>query len=151
MRTFSCIAAAVSLALALGGCDDKGKPSKPPAGQATLVLGKTRIQVAEDRGASIALPSDMPGYAAVYPGAEVRAVVTLHDEAMAAMITYVTTAKPADIIAFHKKNAAAAGLEPSQDMQADGIWHFAAQKKGSHLTVTVVAENEAFSVQETYK
>ena len=146
-KTIVCIVAA--LAFALGGCDDKGKSGKPS--QATLLVGKTKIEVAEDRGANIALPSDLPRYAAVYPGAEVRAVVTVHDPSMAAMITYVTTAKPADVVAFHKKNAAAAGLEPSQDMQMGGIWHFAAQKNDAHLTITVVAENDGYSVQETYK
>ncbi|MDE2182756.1 MAG: hypothetical protein KGJ78_07015 [Alphaproteobacteria bacterium] len=151
---FTTIAILAGITLALGGCDDKHKSeTRTEDGHATITFGNTKVQVADDHASGVTLPANMPAYAAVYPGADVRAVVTTNDASMTAMITYATTAKPGDVLAFHKKNAAAAGLDMSQDVQLGGVWHFAAQKKSgdANLTVTIVAENGRYSVQETYK
>jgi hypothetical protein len=154
-KYFSGVVMVLAAGLALGGCDNKHKSdsAKEENGHAKIVVGNTKIEAADEHGGPVALPESMPPYAAVYPGADVRAVVTTNQESMTAMITYVTTAKPEDVLAFHKKNAQEAGLTDTQDVQVGGLWHFAAEDKAKkiNLTVTIVAEDGKYSVQETYK
>jgi hypothetical protein len=150
---FTGLALVAALGLALGGCDDKPNKQQTKNGQATLRVGNTEVRVADDHAPDVALPSNLPPYAAVYPGGRVRAVVTTSEADIDAMITYTTTAKPQDVLAFYKRNTASAGLETSQDLEVGGIWNFAAQKKDgeANLSVIIMAENGRYTVQETYR
>jgi len=148
------VALVLAFGLVLGGCDNKSAKVKHRNGQATVTMGNTKVQMKEDgSSASIPLPANMPGYAAVYPGSDVKAVVTMNAEEVGTMISYTTSAKPDDVIAFYKKNAQAASLESVNEMRMAGAWTFAAQANDSEktLTVTITSDGDAQSVQEVYK
>ena len=146
------VAVMAAFGLVLGGCGKK--PDKNKEGQATVTFGNTKVQAKDENStAAIPLPPNMPAYAAVYPGGNVMAVVTMSDEETGTMISYSTKAKPEDVIAFYKKNAKAASLESLHEMQIAGAWTFAAQSKDSEktVTVTIMANEGEQQVQEVYR
>ena len=145
-------ALAAVMALMLGSCDNKPKAHQD-TGNHAVVLGNTKVEVkGEGSSDRVELPSNMPAYAAIYPGADVRSYVsTSNGGPFTAMITYRTKGPPADVIAFYKKQAAAAGLTTSQETNLGTLWTFGAQRGQSQLTVAMVAENGEYSVQETYR
>lgn len=141
---------ALALGLVLGGCGKKSEKE----GQTTVKVGNVEARVKDENStASIPLPQNMPAYAAVYPGADVKAVVTVNQAETGTMISYTTSAKPDDIIAFYKKNAEAASLESVNEIRMQGAWQFSAQSKDakSIITVTISTENGMQAVQEVYK
>src|ERR1700687_1201988 len=79
---------------------DHREPQAAPGGQGV------EVPIGAGRAATLgmALPSDLPVYAQVYPGADVKAVVVTAGGPMGSMISYVTSAKPELVLAFHKKN-----------------------------------------------
>ncbi len=144
----------VAFGLVLGGCGKKSDQNKQGDGQATVNIGNVNVTAKDEHStATIPLPQNMPSYAAVYPGADVKAVVTVNQADMGTMISYTTNASPEDVIAFYKKNAEAASLEGAQEVRVAGVWNFGAKGKNSaaNITVTMVAENGRLSVQEAYK
>lgn len=141
------------LGLVLGGCDDKPKASGQQEGHAVLTAGNTRIEVkGEGSSVRVELPKELPAYAAVYPGADVRSfVATGAGGPVSAIITYRTNASPAEVMAFHKQRAAAAGMTTSQETDLGSIRTFGAQKGQAQVNVTLVAEQGAYSVQVAYR
>jgi hypothetical protein len=154
-KRFLCGAALVlAFGVVLGGCDNKSNKNRDDQGQASVNIGNVNVRVkGENSFANIPLPQNMPSYAAVYPGADVKAVVTVNEAELSTMISYTTNAKPDDVLAFYKKNAEAASLEGINELRMAGIWSFSAKGKDSaaNLTVTMVTENGRLSVQEAYK
>lgn len=153
-RILGGVALVLACGLALGGCDNKSAKVKHKNGKATVTIGNTKVQVKDENStASIPLPAHMPAYAAVYPGSDVKAVVTMNEEETGTMISYSTPAKPDDIIAFYKKNAKTSALETAHEMRIPGAWTFAAQGKDSDktITITITSDGGVQSVQEVYK
>jgi hypothetical protein len=154
-KRFVCgVAFVAAMGIVLGGCDNKSDKHRDGDGQAEVNIGNVKVRAKDEHSlAVIPLPQNMPSYAAVYPGADVKAVLTVNEAEMGTMISYTTNAKPEDVMAFYKKNAEAASLEGIQEVKAAGLWNFMAKGKNSaaNLTVTMVTENGKLTVQETYK
>jgi hypothetical protein len=147
-RILCCVALVAATGLMLGGC---GK--KSDKGQTTVRIGNVEISgKAQQSGETISLPSNMPSYAAIYPGGNVKAVVTMGQPVTGTMISYTTNASPEDVLAFYKKNAEAASLVNINEIRMSVAWQFSAQKPDSEhaITVTISQEEGAQSVQQVY-
>ena len=139
----------MALGLVLGACGKK--PEKQ--GQTTVKIGNMEVSAkSRQSGETVSLPPNMPSYAAIYPGGDVKAVVTISQPATGTMISYTTNASTEDVIAFYKKNAEAASLENINEMNMSVAWQFSAQKPNSQHAITVMVRTEegARSVQEVY-
>jgi len=99
--------------------------------------GKTSMEInAGGMGANVKLPDFVP----LYPGAKVQSSVTGNGSGGAGG-TYMfdTTAAPADVIAFYKSKAAAAGLAETLNLtNGQGITYVASANEGKK-TIQVVA------------
>jgi hypothetical protein len=145
------VSAFMALGLVLGACGKKSE--NKDKGQATVKIGNVEITAkSQQSGETVSLPSNMPSYAAIYPGGDVKAVVTMSQPATGTMISYTTNAGAEDVIAFYKKNAEAASLQNINEIRMSVAWQFSAQKANSEhaITVTVRTEEGATSVQEVY-
>lgn len=129
-------------ALTLGACDNKEqKPKDTPKFQIELDKGAVA-------GSGLSLPKNMPAYAKVYPGADVIAVVD--NKYIGVMVSYETSAPPDEVIAFHKKNIADAGLEIRHEAVIQGTTIFSAKKDKQTLSVTVAGQDGKTMVQLNY-
>lgn len=59
----------------------------------------------------IAAPDNLPAFAPVYPGAMIQSAVTGNEGEAKGMVTFLTEAKMAEVLAFYKEKGAAAGLK----------------------------------------
>jgi hypothetical protein len=147
---------ALAGAAALSGCDNHKDKSKDGGTSATS--WGMKIQLDKDHAAMMGatLPANLPAYAMVYPGADVKGVVTMTEMPQApwtGVIHYETAAKPDEVLAFYKKNAADAGLNEATEAQIGKMQHFTAKKaSGALLSVNIAPhDNGSTFVEEQYK
>jgi hypothetical protein len=151
-RILCCVALIAASGLMLGACGKKS--DKERQGQTTVKIGDMEVSgTTQQAGETVPLPPNMPSYAAIYPGGEVKAVVTMGGQPVTGtMISYTTSASPEELIAFYKKNAEAASLQNVNEIRMSTAWHFSAQKPDNEhaITVTISQENGKQSVQQVY-
>ncbi len=58
----------------------------------------------------IAAPENLPAFAPVYPGAVIQSAMTGNEGEAKGMVTFLTNAKMAEVLAFYKDKGKAAGL-----------------------------------------
>jgi hypothetical protein len=104
IRTAALLGTALLL-LACGGKDEGEKVtvSDGEGGSATVRYG------GDENG--ISAPENLPAFAPVYPGAMIQSAVTGDASEAKGMVTFLTEAKQAEVLAFYKEKAAAAGLK----------------------------------------
>lgn len=98
--------AALLLASCGGKNADEGTKITVPGGEggesATVRFG------GDDNG--IAPPENLPAFAPVYPGALIQSAVTGNEGEAKGMVSFLTDAKQADVLAFYKDKGKAAGM-----------------------------------------
>lgn len=72
-----------------------------------------RVGGSEDNG--IAPPANLPDFAPIYPGATIQSAITGNEGEAKGMVTMLTDAKMADIIAFYRDKGKAAGMTVSSE------------------------------------
>jgi hypothetical protein len=77
----------------------------------------------------IAPPANLPDFAAIYPGAMIQSAVTGNEGEANGMVTYLTPAKMADVIAFYREKGKTAGLTVAAEA-AMGESRMLAMKRG---------------------
>lgn len=110
MKMIVACVASVASALLLTACGGKnteeGTTITVPGGEggesATVRFG------GEDNG--IAPPDNLPAFAPIYPGALIQSAVTGAEGEAKGMVSFLTDAKLADVLAFYKDKGKAAGL-----------------------------------------
>ena len=151
-KRFLCgVSIVMALGLVLGACGKKSE--KQDKGEATVKIGNVEITAkSQQSGETVSLPSNMPSYAAIYPGGDVKAVVTMSQPAPGTMVSYTTNAGTEDVIAFYKKNAEAASLQNINEIRMPVAWQLSAQKPNAEhaITVTITTERGVTAVQEVY-
>jgi hypothetical protein len=58
----------------------------------------------------IAPPDNLPAFAPIYPGAMIQSAVTGNEGEAKGMVSFLTSAKMADVVAFYREKGKAAGL-----------------------------------------
>ena len=149
-KRFLCgVSIVMALGLVLGACGKKSEKQ----GQTTVKIGNVEVTAkSQQSGEPVSLPANMPSYAAIYPGGDVKAVVTMSQPAPGTMVSYTTNAGTEDVIAFYKKNAEAASLQNINEIRMSVAWQFSAQKPNAEhaITVTITTERGVTAVQEVY-
>jgi hypothetical protein len=104
--------------------------------EATGADGKTVTMTA---GPSATWPGDAPAYAAQLPGATVIHTMGGNDGAdIGRMVMFETTKQtPAEVLAFYKDRAKAAGLGNVTEIASAGNYMFGAEDKASGRTLSV--------------
>jgi hypothetical protein len=140
------------VALALASCgksnektvvvNDKGdKVTVSSSGQQFSMKsedGKTSMTVNTDGVSTGDLK--LPAFVALFPGAKVISNVNgAGTDNSGGMISFETSAAPADVIAFYKQNTAGAGLKEKMSMTQVDMTMFTAQSDDDKRTVAVTA------------
>ncbi|MCF8505162.1 MAG: hypothetical protein K9G59_09635 [Caulobacter sp.] len=136
----------VVLALSLAAC------GKPEAGDATAgKLDDGAVAVAAGPAAATTAAVDLPDFAPVYPGSEVKSTATGIGDAKTngGMAVFVTPDSPDQVLAFYRQKAKAAGLEVQLDADMGAARQFAASDEatGRLLQVIVAAQAGMSQVQ----
>ncbi|HUO97302.1 MAG TPA: hypothetical protein VMU01_01455 [Rhizomicrobium sp.] len=139
----------LAAAVALGGCD--GKPKQQEQKLPGLNM-KVQVDATHSVTMGVKLPGNMPPYAQVYAGADVKSVVDLSSAGFGYVITYEAPAQPEEVLDFYRKNAAAAGLQTQDDSRVQNAFNFAAHKDGTteRMSVTLAAKDGGTFVQLRY-
>lgn len=150
MRTIM-TAAAIAMALSLTACDNSDSGSKSDKGSISVSNGGKDYTVTSADGkkqmhvsASAEAPANMPEFASLYPGARVQASLT-GDQSRGpggGGVNFMTTASPADVIAFYRKKAKAAGMEESMNNASAASAMLVAENTQDKTGLHVVAINE---------
>jgi hypothetical protein len=100
--------------------------------------GKTSVTV--NTGGVAAGDLKLPAFVALYPGAKVVSNVNgAGADNTGGMVSFETSAAPADVIAFYKQNTAGAGLKEKMAMTQADMSMFTAASDDSKKTVAVTA------------
>ncbi|MFN3817191.1 hypothetical protein [Brevundimonas sp.] len=94
---------------AAAGTDAASETEVPAAGDAAGPAASTEAEVPQDAEARLAGP-DAPAFAVIYPGGVINEDEAPSDSGAGGIVTYVTTASPDAVIAFHRTRAEAEGL-----------------------------------------
>jgi hypothetical protein len=95
-----------ALLLAACGGKDEGQKVTVADGEG----GSATVRYGGDEN-GITAPENLPAFAPVYPGAMIQSAVTGNEGEAKGMVTFLTEAKMADVLAFYKDKGAAAGLK----------------------------------------
>jgi ABC-type glycerol-3-phosphate transport system substrate-binding protein len=101
---------ATAALLLLAGCGGKNEAdgvSTTVTDDATGKSATVRFGGTED---GIAPPANLPAFAAIYPGATIQSAISGNEGEAKGMVTMMTSAKPADVLAFYREKGSAAGL-----------------------------------------
>lgn len=162
----SLAATAIMGAMALAGCGER-QPADAAA-EAGVAAVEAAAPAADARvaaspapaaGSTSALPAaeGAPIFAVIYPGGEPGgpATVAQGPEGPGGIIEFTTDAPPADVVAFYRQRAEAAGLKPINTMNRGDSMGYAAGDgaggRGQLLSVVATrVEGEPTSVQLTW-
>jgi hypothetical protein len=130
------MAAAMIIAAALGGCSGGGESSASAAPYGPVSV------------ASSTAPTP-PAYAPLYPGAVLESSAESGGTSASATITFHTTAKPSDVIAFYRHAAQVSRLDSTFSSQSGDDELFSAGRQGSEdgMQVIVTPAEGGASVQ----
>ncbi len=95
----------------------------------------------------------MPDWLPLYAGAQVKASFTGQGkDGTGGMVSFHTTAAPADVIAFYKQKAAAAGMADTMNMDSNGttVYIGANEKTKSQLSVSATKGSDGTDAQVTW-
>jgi len=96
-------------ALLLAGCGGKNTDEGQKVTVADGEGGSATVRFGgEDNG--IAAPENLPAFAPVYPGALIQSAVTGNEGEANGMVSFLSDAKQADVLAFYKDKGKAAGM-----------------------------------------
>lgn len=155
-------AAAAFVLLSLSACDRTATPPEasevPEVSEAAkpAPAPESEPSVADGSPAAIgvAVPASpgAPGFAVLYPGAELEAPPTTASGASGngGLVTFRTDATPDEVVAFYEQRAATAGLRPVMGMSQGDARAFGAsagEADGAKLQVVAAPDEGATSVQ----
>ena len=131
-------------------------PGAPKEGQASIDTKKGTATINLGGGSlstiGIKAPDNLPPYAQVYPGAEVKSAVTGIGGGPGSGMLALGTADSADqVLAFYKKGAAAAGLKTETDSTMGQLRSFVARDGERTLNLTLAPQGAQTFAQITYK
>lgn len=136
------LAAALLLLVACGGKNEADGVSATVEGDngnsATVRFGG-----GED---GIAPPANLPAFAAIYPGATIQSAISGNEGGAKGMVTMMTSAKMADVLAFYREKGSAAGLMvKAEAAMGNGRMLAMGPKDGgdSALNVTITPSGDA--------
>ena len=128
MKPQSIVWVSMAAALGLAACDGAGNDTPPP----TAV--ETQTDEAEETASApaqqgTALAAGAPGYASLYPEAELSRPVVMADgpSGPGGTAEFTTTASPDDVVAFYREHAQQNGLKPVMAMSQGEARAFAAR------------------------
>jgi hypothetical protein len=136
------LAAAAALALTalvvVSGCRPKTESAPPPETADAAPAATTAAQPTPEPTSAAVAPAarpavaGAPAYAAIYPGGELDGAPTAASGAAGdgGLVTYVTEARPDDVIAFYKERAEAAGLASTAGMNQGEARAYGASEPG---------------------
>lgn len=127
MRLFTSTIAFVVSTMALGACGSGNVQQTiedPESGEKVSV--STNLA-----GAGIALPDNLPAFAAAYPGAKVGTVVSKPGASSEGLISLTVKAQPQAVIDHYRKQGEAAGLKVVTEMATGEARMLAMGKEGS--------------------
>lgn len=128
-------------------------PETPAAEDAATPASATGT-VSPDAEAALAAPG-APAFAVIYPGGAIQPPEDAADEDSGPVdgVTYVTSATPEEVVAFHRARAEAEGLTSVMAMNQGGDRAYGAHDTNSGANLSVFAtpaENGGASVQLTW-
>lgn len=92
--------------------------------------------------------ANMPDYAPLYPGAKVSSSVSSNgNNSSGAMVTFSVSAAPADVVAFYKQKAHAAGFSDTMNTATDNSMAFIATKDKKTLEVVASKSSDGTQAQ----
>ncbi len=115
----------LSIALATSGC---GSNTAEQTIENRETGEKVTVSTSVD-GGGIALPDNLPAFAAVYPGAKVITVASKPGETAEGLLAYSVKAQPQSVIDHYRKQGTAAGMAVVTEM-ATGEARMLAMGKG---------------------
>ena len=148
--------AAIALAALAAGCGRKADharmtvTTKPNGSVNYTVKGNAGESVNVVAGEGAAAAAKTPAYAPVFPGAVVQSTMTgAGGEGSGGMVMFQTKAKPADVIAFYKDKAKAAGFATSFESQSgeSQMFNAAREQGGEGFQVVATAADGSTTVQ----
>ncbi len=133
--------------MALGACDASEAPASQAPGPAksSAETGGSIAGAGDQKASATAIQlvpvapaaEGAPSFAAVYPGASVEPdpVLATADGSTGGLVIYLTDADPEAVIAFHRRQAEAAGLASVMAMNQGDARAYGAAKDRSNLQV----------------
>lgn len=140
MRIALLIPVAILAACGSPGTSQDTQDSTTAIGTVTDAEGRTStLRGAENKAGGVSLPSDLPGWAKIYPGAKVVAVLRDGSGSPGGTVSLVTADPVAKVAAFYDKALAAAGKKPGPTADStEGAVRFVgkdAQDGGGMVTI----------------
>jgi hypothetical protein len=160
----SLAATAIMGAMALAGCGDRQPADGTAAGDA-MTAGSAAVPTADNAvGAAVPTPAvaggsalpaaeGAPAFAVIYPGGTLDgpATVARNPDGPGGIISFTTDASPAEVIAFYRLRAEAAGLKSINTMNRGASMGYGAggaDGRGRNLSVVATSvEGQPTSVQ----
>lgn len=145
--------------VALAGCDrnkDRTVTVSGSNGTVTMSGNGEHFTVKDEKGNQTVevnangggVPSNLPGFVSVYPGASVQSsVVGNGSSGTGGTIVIKTSASIADVIAFYKQKATANGFSETMNMATGGTTMFTAGSKDNKHTIEVIASTSDGATQ----
>jgi hypothetical protein len=96
-------------ALLLASCGGKNTDEGQKVTVADGEGGTATVNFGGDEN-GIAAPENLPAFAPVYPGAVIQSAVTGNEGEAKGMVSFITDAKQAEVLAFYKDKGKAAGM-----------------------------------------
>lgn len=127
--------------LGLAACESREPPAGPTPGPYDASPAATAVEGDQpaDAPAVAAAPATAgaPSFAVIYPGGalETEPVTATAEGSDGGMVTYLTDADPEAVIAFHRRQAEAAGLASIMAMNQGDARAYGAAKAQSNLQV----------------
>jgi predicted small lipoprotein YifL len=156
-KTFALVT--IAAAVALAGCgkkdqkvytDDKGNSmSVSNTGDHMTITGNNGEKVEYGTGSNVKMPDYLP----LYPGATVTTSMTGQGkDGSGGFVVFHAAAQPADIIAFYKQKAGAAGMADALNMQTGNSMTYMASndKEKKSLSVTATKAADGTDAQVTW-
>jgi len=148
-KIFAVVMIGTAVALAACGKKDEQKTvysdgtntvTQTGSGDHMTITGSNGEKVEFGSGAS----AKMPSYLSLYPGAKITSSFTGQGkDGGGGVVTFHAGAAPAQIIAFYKQKAAAAGMSEAMNMETGGTTMFAANNDKAKTSLSVTATKAA--------
>jgi hypothetical protein len=151
--------AAAAAAAALSGCgrSDTKVYSDGKSSVAVSNNGDGHMTITGENGAKMEFgagsQAKLPSYLPLYPGAKVTASFTGQGkDGSGGMVSFHTPAAPAEVIAFYKQKAGAAGMADTMNMDSGGtmVYIAANEKAKSQVSVSATKASDGTDAQVTW-
>lgn len=144
MKRFWAVAVCVTAIGGLGACQPADGPDQPNETAAAQTETPTvseadsdRAAVASAEPATAPIAEGAPAFAVLYPGGSVEGepVIATGAAGPGGLVTYLTDARPEEVIAFHRQKAEAAGLASVMAMNQGDARAYGAARDRDNLQV----------------